>query len=92
MCIRDSLRIGKGVDWEIPSDVSQTYLKQIDSEMKKDVIAPKTKQVERRWVRVYKHNHLCDCECEQVVFAYSVGILGSYTMEEDEESQTEGQK
>lgn len=81
------LRQGRGVSWELGDDISQDYLKQIDSEKKTDIINKTTKQVEQRWVRIYKHNHLWDCECEQVVLAYSLGVLGDFyaTVDDDEE-------
>jgi phage terminase large subunit GpA-like protein len=64
-----ALRRGAGESWEIPKDVSQDYIEQIDSEVKKDFIHPKTKQVTQRWQRVRRHNHLWDCEAMQVAAA-----------------------
>lgn len=87
--ILTALRTGQGVPWEVPRDISPVYLKQIDSEVKKDFVNPTTKQIEKRYVRVYKHNHLWDCECEQIVFAYSIGLLGDYMVTENPDSEGE---
>jgi hypothetical protein len=64
-----ALRRGAGESWEIPKDVSDDYIEQIDAEVKKDFIHPKTKQVTQRWQRVRRHNHLWDCEAMQVAVA-----------------------
>ena len=82
------LRNGEGVRWEIPDDASENYHKQIDSEVKKEVINKKTKKTEMRWVQVKKHNHMWDCEVHQVALAYLMGLLGSYLgLEGEEESE-----
>jgi hypothetical protein len=46
------------------------------SEIKKDVINAKTKQVEQRWVRISgRPNHLWDCECIALAAAMLAGVL-----------------
>ena len=77
------LRTGGGVQWDHPDDVSESWLKQIDSEAKKEVINRSTKKTEIRWVQVKKHNHAWDCEYHQVAMAYTMGILGDFTGPED---------
>lgn len=77
--IKDSLallRPGKGAPWETPDDVSADYVKQIDSELKKEIINKVTKAVELRWVKIKDDNHLWDCECMQVASAMMLGVLG----------------
>lgn len=62
--------------WEVPKDISAEYRKQMLAEMKKDVINPKTKQVEQRWVRIGgRANHLWDCECIAIASAMLAGVL-----------------
>jgi hypothetical protein len=62
--------------WEVSRDVSDDYRKQMLSEMKKDVIHGKTKQVEQRWVRIGgRPNHLWDCECIAIAAAMLAGVL-----------------
>jgi hypothetical protein len=69
-------RRGEAQSWEIPDDISKEYLKQIDSEEKREVISPKTKQVEFRYVRIHKNNHLFDAEAMQVVAAAMLNLVG----------------
>ena len=52
------LRSGSGANWEIPQDISESYLSQIDSEVKKDFVNPKDKSVSLRWVKIKKDNHI----------------------------------
>ena len=62
--------------WEVPKDVSDNYRKQMLSEMKKDIVNAKTKQVEQRWVRIGgRPNHLWDCECIAIASAMLAGVL-----------------
>jgi hypothetical protein len=46
------------------------------SEIKRDTIDSKTKQVKQRYVQVKGENHLWDCEAMQVVAAAHFGVLG----------------
>ena len=62
--------------WEVPRDVSDNYRKQMLSEMKKDIVNAKTKQIEQRWVRIGgRPNHLWDCECIAIASAMLAGVL-----------------
>ena len=62
--------------WEVSRDVSDDYRKQMLSEMKKDTINSRTKQVEQRWVRIGgRPNHLWDCECIAIASAMLAGVL-----------------
>jgi phage terminase large subunit GpA-like protein len=62
--------------WEVPRDVSDNYRKQMLSEMKKDIVNAKTKQVEQRWIRIGgRPNHLWDCECIAIASAMLAGVL-----------------
>lgn len=69
------LRHGKGMPWEVPSDVSAEYLEQIDSEKRKAYFDKNTGQKKFRWVKFKKDNHHWDCECMQVVCALMHKIL-----------------
>jgi hypothetical protein len=62
--------------WETPRDASTDYRAQMVSEMKKDIVNSKTKQVESRWVRIGgRPNHLFDCECIALASAMLAGVL-----------------
>lgn len=62
--------------WEVPRDVSEDYRKHMLSEMKKDIVNAKTKQVEQRWVKIGgRANHLWDCECIALASAMLAGVL-----------------
>ena len=62
--------------WEVPRDASDDYRRQMMSEMKKDVVNNRTKQVEQRWVRIGgRPNHLWDCECIALASAMLAGVL-----------------
>ena len=69
-------RKGEGSKWDIPDDISPEYLKQIDSEEKREIISPKTKMVELRYVRIHKANHLWDCEAMQMAAAAMMNLVG----------------
>ena len=71
-------RTGQAASWEIPDDVSQEYLKQIDSESKREVTNSKTKQVDFRWVKVRRDNHAWDCEAMQIVAALMLRIIPGF--------------
>ena len=69
------LRNGESHEWALPSDLSDDFKTQIDSESKKEVIDKATGNVKLRWVRTKKHNHLWDCECMQLVGAIIFGLI-----------------
>ena len=72
------LRSGQGVPWEIPDDASDDYHAQIDSEVKREVVAKVTKAVSLRWCRISgRQNHLWDCEVQQVAAAMMMRVLSS---------------
>jgi hypothetical protein len=70
------LRAKGAPTWEHPKDVSQDWLAHMTSEIKRDTIDSKTKQVKQRYVQVKGENHLWDCEAMQVVAAAHFGVLG----------------
>lgn len=71
------LRIGRGMSWEIPDDVSDDYIRQIDAEQKIPTTNAKTGETRDIWVRIRKRdNHLWDCECMQVAVAMMMRIMG----------------
>ncbi len=55
--------------WHLSEDTSDEYCRQIVSEAR--TVKPSGKVV---WVRIYRDNHLFDCEVLQVAAAYSVGL------------------
>ena len=71
-------RIGKAASWDIPDDASADFLKQIDSEMKREVTNSKTKQVEYRWVRTRNNNHAWDVESMQIVAALMLKLIPGF--------------
>lgn len=60
--------------WEHPADVSQDWLYQINSEVKKDVVNKNDGQTSMRYVK-FRANHLWDCEAMQVASAMMMGAL-----------------
>lgn len=78
--VKDSLillRTGRGMPWVVPDDISEDYVKQIDSEHKVPVTNSRTGQTREIWVRIKsRDNHLWDCECMQVAAAMMARILG----------------
>jgi hypothetical protein len=71
-------RTGQAAAWDVPDDVPLEYLKQIDSESKREMVNSKTKQVEHRWVKTRKDNHGWDVEAEQIVAALMVRIIPGF--------------
>jgi len=61
--------------WAFPSDVGPEYMKQIVSEVKRDVVDKATKAITQRYVPLYRDNHAWDCEAMQVVAASITHIL-----------------
>jgi len=71
-------RTGKAAAWDIPDDVSQDWLKQIDSEVKREMVNAKTKQADFRWVRIRNNNHAFDVEAMQVVAALMLKVIPGF--------------
>jgi phage terminase large subunit GpA-like protein len=71
-------RTGKAAAWDIPDDVSQDWMKQIDSEVKREMVNAKTKQAEYRWVRIRNNNHAFDVEAMQVVAALMLKVIPGF--------------
>ena len=71
-------RIGKAGAWSVPDDASDEYLKQIDSEAKREVVNSKTKQAEYRWTKVRRNNHAWDCEAMQIVAALMLRLIPGF--------------
>jgi hypothetical protein len=67
--------------WSHPQDVSRDWLWQINSEVKKDIIKPTTKQIVQEYVKFRTDNHLWDCEAMQVVFALMLNLIHDITSE-----------
>lgn len=71
-------RIGQAGEWEIPDDVSRDWMKQVDSEVKREVTNAKTKQVDYRWVKVRRDNHAWDVEAMQIVAALMLKLIPGF--------------
>lgn len=70
------LRDGKGVSWQVNTDDEQ-YQRQMNSEVLMPVLDKRTNKEKQVWVqRTGIPNHYFDCECQQIVLAAMVGILG----------------
>jgi hypothetical protein len=61
--------------WAFPADIGPAYMKQIVSEMKRDVVDKATKAITQRYVPLHADNHAWDCEAMQVVAASITHIL-----------------
>jgi len=71
-------RTGKAAAWDIPDDSPQDYLRQIDSEVKREIVNSKTKQSEYRWVKTRQNNHAWDVEAMQIVAALMLKIIPGF--------------
>ena len=71
-------RTGKAAAWQIPDDAPVEFLKQIDSEVKREVTNSKTKQVDYRWVRTRNNNHAWDVESMQIVAALMLRLIPGF--------------
>jgi len=60
--------------WEFPTDVSEHWLFQMNSEVKREKLHKETKKMKLQWVKL-RANHLWDCEAMQVAAAMMVGVL-----------------
>jgi hypothetical protein len=74
------LRAGQAQAWEVPDDMPPDYVEQMDSETKRDIVNAKTKQIERRWVKISgsRPNHLFDCESMQVAAAFVMKLFAPH--------------
>jgi hypothetical protein len=63
-------------------------MKQMNSEVKKDVVDGETKRLKMRWVKV-RPNHLWDCEAMQVACAMIFGIIKTELPSEAKVDNTE---
>jgi len=77
--ILSHLRDGKGAKWIAAPELVDDYYKQaMNSEVLIKEIDKRTNREKFRWVvKPQSRQDLWDCECEQVVFACMVGILGN---------------
>jgi len=69
------LRDGKSLGWEVPGDVGPEYRAQIFGEAKREMVNPKTKRSEYRWVRTSHQNHAFDVEYYATAAAIIAGVL-----------------
>jgi hypothetical protein len=69
--------------WDYPKDVSSDYLKQINSEVKREVVDKATKMITRRYVKIHRDNHYWDCEAEVTAAALMLGLLKSNNIEDE---------
>ena len=63
------LRSGEYAAWQVPEDIGEDWIAQIDSEEREEFVHPTTKQLATRWRRVKRANHAWDCEVYQVAAA-----------------------
>lgn len=71
-------RVGQAGTWGIADDISPDFIKQIDSEIKREVTNSKTKQVEYRWTKVRNNNHAWDVEAMQIVAALMLKLIPGF--------------
>ena len=82
--VKDELAKLRGLGppvWEFPEDVSGVYLYQMTSEIKMEIVDPKTQTLRVGWKKVKYDNHLWDCEAMQVAVAMMLGIAYEPTIE-----------
>lgn len=63
------LRSGEGARWQVPLDIGDDWINQLDSEERKEFVHQKTKQLVTRWERKKRANHAWDVEVYQVAAA-----------------------
>lgn len=61
--------------WEYPKDVSPEYIKQINSEIKREVVDKGTKTITHRYVKLRADNHMWDTEAMTTAAALMLGLL-----------------
>lgn len=71
-------RTGLAASWDIPDDAPQEYLRQIDAEVKREMVNSKTKQAEFRWVKTRNANHAWDVEAMQIVAALMLKLIPGF--------------
>jgi len=71
-------RTGLAAAWDIPDDAPPEYLRQIDAEVKREMINAKTKQSEFRWVKTRNANHGWDVEAMQIVAALMLKLIPGF--------------
>lgn len=71
-------RTGAASAWNIPDDISQDWIRQIDGEVKREMTNAKTKQVEHRWVKTRNANHAFDVEAMQIVAALMLKLIPGF--------------
>jgi hypothetical protein len=69
------LRAGRGVSHELPDDVSESYKRQINSEVKKERFNKKTGKSEFGWCQVKRANHMWDVEVMLIAGAKIHGLI-----------------
>jgi len=87
--ILSRLRAGQGAAWETPDDVSPEFTHQIDSEVLRDFVNPKTKEVTRRYVKIKHANHGWDLCVLQVLGACIANLIGYAPAPEKEKPMPE---
>lgn len=61
--------------WEYPKDVPPEYLKQINSEVKREMVDKVTKAITWRYVKIRPDNHMWDTEAMTTAAALMLGLL-----------------
>lgn len=61
--------------WEYPKDVPPEYLKQINSEVKREMVDKATKAITHRYVKLRHDNHMWDTEAMTTAAALMLGLL-----------------
>lgn len=76
MDILDNLMHGKGPSWGVPKDVSEEYLKHMDSHTKRRRHDKMTGREKWEWVKIgTRPDHMRDCELQIIVAAIIAGLL-----------------
>ena len=68
-------RNGEAAQWEVPFDVPESYKKQIDAEVKREMVAPGSGAISYKWHLRRRDNHAWDCEVYQIAAAMSCRVL-----------------
>lgn len=83
------LKTGKGVAWEIASDVSSDYLQQMCAEARLKVVSKTTGYAQWLWRQIgNRPNHLFDCEAMQIVCALMADLMPSVIGKADGANRT----
>jgi len=73
--ILENLISGAGAPWGVAGDVPEFYWRQVRSWVEKEVTNKQTGATEKKWVQIYKQDHLRACERMQLVPAAMFAIL-----------------